>query len=98
MIDPLTIAAIRRASAELSESQDEAVAHLGGLVALLVDAMAGSMQDHNFALEKMLLLIESQTTINAQIHRRLAAIERMLDERGAEDDAGGPDPSPAGPG
>lgn len=90
MLDPLLIAAIRRVALDLGGRGDEDLRELGGLVALLVDALSGAIADHNFALERMLLFIEHGTAVNDRTLQRLNAIDKRLEVLHERDAAGAP--------
>lgn len=62
MIDPLTIQAIRSLASDLSADSED-VNRLGGLVALLCDALFESAHETNLLLRKLTLVLEQNTIL-----------------------------------
>jgi hypothetical protein len=92
VIDPVSIAALRRVVRELeAEADSEQVTLLAQLVAVLVDALAHAADETNLLLEKLARLLELHTAEASSIRRRLDALiaEEVTDGQDAGGDQAG---------
>lgn len=88
MLDPTTLAAIRRVAHELKlEADSEEVAQLGQLVAVLCDALLEAQVETTALLAKLVRLVQHQTEQMTRLSLEADALTRRTDQADADHDA-----------